>query len=187
MLLAQESVQKELKLTPDQITKVGDAAKKQQEARLALPRDLAPEERRKKSEELNKETEKSVADILKPDQAKRLKQITLQQAGAAAFAREDVAKELNISAEQKQKLNDIQAAARKERQDLFQGGGGLNEESRKKMAEITKNTNEKAMSVLTAEQKTKWNEMTGEPFKGEIRFGPPGGGNRRPGGRPDRN
>jgi len=35
---------------------------------------------------------------------------------------------------------------------------------------------EKTLGLLTADQKTKWKEMTGEPFKGEIRFGPPGGG-----------
>ena len=35
--------------------------------------------------------------------------------------------------------------------------------------------NTKIKALLTDDQKAKWKTMTGEPFKGEIRFGPPGG------------
>jgi hypothetical protein len=47
------------------------------------------------------------------------------------------------------------------------------------MAELRKSTNEKVLAVLTDEQKTKWTELTGAPFTGEIRLG--GEGQRRPG------
>ena len=48
----------------------------------------------------------------------------------------------------------------------------------KKMQELQKDATTKAMKVLSSEQKTKWKEMTGEPFKGQITFGQP----RRRGG-----
>ncbi len=38
------------------------------------------------------------------------------------------------------------------------------EEARKKTEELTKASNEQIMGIITAEQKTKWKEMIGEPF-----------------------
>src|SRR5262249_42296862 len=171
-----KSVQDELKLTEDQTKTVAEASRKQMTARQSL-RDLEGAEREKKTQELNKEAEKVVADTLKPEQAKRLKQISLQQQGAQAFNNPEIAKELNITDEQKQKIKTIQEDAMKEMRTLFQPGGDRTE-AMKKIQELNKATNDKVMGVLTADQKTKWKEMTGEPFKGEIRFGGrPGGGN----------
>jgi hypothetical protein len=137
---------------------------------------LSQEERRAKMQEMAKENDKAVASILQPDQAKRLHQIYLQQLGARAVANPEVAKALNITDDQKKQIQTIEQDAAAKRRELFQGGAGA--DARAKMAELTKETNEKVMGLLTADQKTKWKEMTGEPFKGEIRFGAPGG--RRP-------
>ncbi len=178
MLLGQESVQKELKLTPDQIEKTKAALDKQREAFQGLG-NLQGEERAKKFEEMRKEADKTIAEILKPDQAKRLKQITLQQQGVrGAVANPEIAKELGITEDQKGKIQEIQEETGKQMQELAQGG--FSEENRKKMQEISKAANDKVMGLLTDDQKSKWKEITGEPFKGEIRFGPPGGGPRRP-------
>jgi Spy/CpxP family protein refolding chaperone len=177
-LLSQKSVQDELKLTEDQIKQVTDASKKQTEARQGL-RDLDQDARQKKMQELNQDSEKAIATILKPDQAKRLNQISLQQQGYRALATPKVAKELGLTDDQLQKLRDISADVRTQMRDLFQGGGGGNrEEAQKKIADLNKATTEKAMGVLTADQKTKWKEMTGEPFKGEIRPAGPARGRR---------
>jgi Spy/CpxP family protein refolding chaperone len=173
MLLGQKSVQEELKLTPDQIQKVEAAAEKQRESFQGF-RDLSEEERTKKFQEMTKENEKFVAENLKPEQAKRLNQISLQRQGAGALADEKVAKELNLTDEQKVKVMDLLDDSRKKIQEVFQGG--FNEEARAKSQEIQNAATIKALDLLTADQKTKWRDMTGEPFKGEIRFGPPGGG-----------
>jgi Spy/CpxP family protein refolding chaperone len=178
MLLFQKSVQEDLKMTDDQVKKVTDLSTKQREAFTGL-RDLSQEERGKKLQELTAQNEKAVGEILKPEQAKRLKEISLQTQGARALANDAaVAKSLALTGEQQEKIKAIEAESRSEAQKLFQGGIGNFEEAQKKRAELTKATNEKAMAVLTPEQKTKWKEMTGEPFKGEIRFG--FGGARRP-------
>jgi Spy/CpxP family protein refolding chaperone len=173
MLLGQKSVQDELKLTDDQVAKIKAAGEKQREA---LGGGLSREEAQQKRQELAKENEKLVADLLKPDQAKRLKQISLQVQGARALANPDIAKQLNITEDQKRQIQEIQQEAGQQLQGLFQGGD--REAAQKKMAEVRKSTNEKVMKLMTADQQAKWKEMTGEPFKGEISLFPAGG--RRP-------
>jgi Spy/CpxP family protein refolding chaperone len=176
-LLSQESVQKELQLSDDQVAKVKDLEQKQREAFRGL-RDLSREERQKKTEEQAKATRKAVSDVLKAEQQKRLEQISLQLAGARALSRSEVADTLKLTSEQKDKIKTIQEEARKERAGLR---GNNNEDARKKSAEIRKSSDEKVMNVLTTEQKSKLKELSGEPFKGEIRTPQRRGGERRGG------
>jgi Spy/CpxP family protein refolding chaperone len=175
-LLDQKSVQEELKLADEQIKTVGDMIQKQRLERQSLQQ-MDQEEREKKQAEMRLESEKAIAKLLKPEQAKRLNQIHLQQDGAQAFEKPDVVKELKINDEQKAKIKQMQDAAQRE---MRAGGqqGGDRQEARRKMQELNKTTGDKIVStVLTDEQKTKWKEMIGAPFKGEIRIqsGRPGG------------
>jgi Spy/CpxP family protein refolding chaperone len=165
-LLNQKSVQDELKLSDEQVKKAKELSDKQRESFGGL-RDLGQEERRTKMQEQAKATEKTVGEILKPEQLKRVKQISLQQQGARALSIPEVATALNLTDEQKDKLKSIQEEARTGRGQRGQRGQRT-EEERKKLEEARKATNEKLMNVLTAEQKTKLKELTGEPFKGEI-------------------
>ena len=50
-------------------------------------------------------------------------------------------------------------------------------------AEFWKGVDARLLGVLTEEQKAKWGEMTGEPFRGEIHFGFPPPGDQRPDGK----
>lgn len=164
-LLSQKSVQDELKLSEDQVKKVKELTEKQRESFRGL-RDLSREERQTKMQERAKANEKAVAEILKADQLKRAKQISLQLRGPRAFSDPAVADALKLTDEQKEKVKTIQQEARPARGD--RQGAGNREEARKKAEAARKNANEKLMNVLTTEQKTKWKELTGEPFKGEI-------------------
>ena len=76
-LLDQKSVQDELKLSEDQVKQATSAIEKQRESMRGL-RELGEDERRAKFEELAKVNEATLSGILKDDQAKRLKQISLQ-------------------------------------------------------------------------------------------------------------
>jgi Spy/CpxP family protein refolding chaperone len=174
MLLGQESVRKELKLTDEQIKKVEELSEKMRE-KFQEAFGLEGEERTKKVQELMKENEKAVAEILKPEQGKRLKQISYQQQGAGAFANADVAKELALTDDQKQEVQKINEETGAQIREIFQGGQ-VDEEGRKKIQELRKAATEKAVKVLNDEQKTKWKDLQGEPFKGEIvPFRRPGG------------
>jgi Spy/CpxP family protein refolding chaperone len=187
-LLGQQSVQQELKLSADQIKQVDELLAAQRESFSGL-RDLSREDRQAKMAEADRAAQAKLASILKEDQLKRFKQISLQQRGAQAFTDPEVATALALSDEQKSKIADIQSAAREEMRGLFQGAaGGDREELRKKFEEARTATNEKLMGVLSPEQQAKWKELTGEPFKGEIRRGfrrAGGDGNRAGRNRPD--
>ena len=177
MLIQNEGVQKELKLSSDQVEKATAAVQKVREKHqdeLAGLRDLQGDERREKMVSLNKtissEQEKSLAGILTPDQIKRLKQIEIQAQGAQAFTDPEVEKQLNLTGDQKEKIKTIAADAQAEMRELFQGGGGGGDraEMQKKRAALSKATMERISAVLTSAQKDTWKEMTGAPV--EIQF-----------------
>jgi Spy/CpxP family protein refolding chaperone len=172
-LLTQKSVQEELKLTEDQITKVTDLQKSQRGSfNFKDLKDLSKEDRAKKAEERTKATDTALSSILNPPQLKRVKQISLQQRGMSALSDEAVATALSLTADQKEKVKALQEEMRTATSDLFKGGkGGFNEEARKKVEEARKSNNEKGEAILTADQKAKWKELAGEPFKGEITRG----------------
>jgi Spy/CpxP family protein refolding chaperone len=199
-LVQNQSVQKELKLSEDQIQKVKEAVdgirSKHQEERTAL-RSLQGDERQEKSQELNKrvaeETKQALAGILSAEQSKRLKEITLQQEGARAFNGEEVQKALKLTDDQKDKIKTINEDAAKDMRELFpqggrRGGGGggappdpaVMKERMTKVAALRKENLEKVTSVLTDDQKKAWKDMTGAPF--EVKFEAPQGGRRGGGG-----
>jgi hypothetical protein len=173
-LLTQKSVQDELKMSEEQIKKASEQVEKQRESFAGL-RDLSREERQAKMQESAKANQALLAEILKEDQLKRFKQISLQQRGGQALADPEVAQALGLSTEQKDRIQAIQEASQGEMRELFQAGGDR-QETQKKAEALRASVNEKATAVLTAEQQTKWKEMTGAPFKGEIRRQGRGGG-----------
>ena len=183
MLAENESVQKELNIDKDQADKVKEAVDKVRDSHkddFAKLQDLGQDERRAKSQELNRtvseETLKALADVLKPEQLNRLKQIELQQAGDRAFTRPDVQKALNLTDDQKEQIKTITEDAAKQRRELVQGGNAQG--SRDKLTSLRKETLEKVQAVLTDDQKKTWKDLTGEPF--QLTRGP----RRRPAANP---
>jgi hypothetical protein len=87
---------------------------------------------------------------------KRLKQIQVQEQGAAALTNADVAAELSLTDDQKKKLADVQADYTSKQRELFGrgGGGGDIQERIAKGRELTSARDKQALEVLTAEQKT---------------------------------
>lgn len=187
-LLLSEDVQKELGLTDDQVKKVKEAVQKVRDKHQEEFSSLQgmDEETRTKRMELartaNKEIMESLGDVLKPEQAKRLKQIMLQarlqMPGGMVFNDPEVQSELKLTDDQKEKIKTISEDAQKEMREAFTGGG--RDEMRKKMASLRKETMDKIKAVLTDDQKKTWEEMTGKPF--EFRLGGPGRGRRGNGG-----
>src|SRR5262249_13881603 len=124
-------------------------------------------------QEIREENEKEIAKILKAEQLKRLKQISYQQQGASAFTDASVAKELQLTDSQKKEIQKINEETFAKIREVLQPGSPPDDETRKKMTELRMAAADKIVKLLTNEQKTKWKELQGEPFKGEIRFGPP--------------
>jgi len=178
LLLNQPSVQKDLKMTEEQVAKVKKVVKSRQAIRAEL-KDLDPDARMKRLDEIKKENDTLAAKILNADQTKRLRQIYLQQQGVNAFTKPEVARELNLNDDQKKKLEELGKKGMAQIQALRQPGAG--EEAMKKIGELTKGLNEEAQKLLTDGQKAKWKQLTGEPFKGGLPLAMPGD---RPGRRP---
>ena len=216
MLLMSKQVQKELEIVDEQkekLQKLADEAMQEMREgmreRFAGLRDLPDEERRAKFDEIRKEMEgraekmmKKVEEVLLPHQIDRLKQIQLQMQGGSVTSNPKVAEELKLTEEQKEKLRKI----RDELQEKMRGFGekfrGLRDlegeareakikELREEITKLRKEGEEKALAVLTGEQRAKLEKMIGKKFefdwsqmrRGRGRGGRPGGeGGGRPGG-----
>jgi hypothetical protein len=146
-LLIRPDVQKELNVTDEQLKKVPDAVLK------------------------------GLAEVLNADQAKRLKQIYLQQRGAQALTDASVQSALKMTDDQKDNVKTIVADSEKEIREVLkelQGGGGNFQGIGEKLTTLRKEAQDKTMGVLNADQKAAWKEMLGEEFKMQQGFG--GGG-----------
>lgn len=174
-LVTNEGVQKELKLADDQAGKakeIADKLREKHKGEFAAAFKLDGEERRTKMQEIlktfNEETAKELGTVLKPEQIKRLKQIELQQRGSRAFEDQEVVAGLKISDDQKAKLKALGEESGKQMREIFQGAQGHREEAAKKFQALRKETMDKALAVLSDDQKKAWKELTGEPF--EVKF-----------------
>jgi len=129
-----------------------------------------------------------LAEILLPHQMQRLTEIYIQQAGVSALQDEDIAKELGITDAQKGAMASARQANAEARRELFTpGAGGDREALMAKGEELRKAGEAKIISLLSAEQKAKFEEMKGKPFELppealRAAFGGGGPGGRGPGG-----
>jgi Spy/CpxP family protein refolding chaperone len=178
-LIGNEGVQKELKLDDTQVTKAKEFAEKAREKQAEIRSKLegleGDELRTKRQElmkELNDEALKAFGDFLKPEQVKRLKQISYHQRGAGAFADPEIAKKLNLTDTQKSDIQAINQESMSQMREIFQSAGDDREAAQKKIAELRKETLEKAAAKLNDEQQKTWKELVGAPF--EVRFQPRG-------------
>ncbi len=119
----------------------------------------AREEFRVLSRDTAKKGEAEVQKVLDPTQFKRLKELGLRSSGTRAIVDEDQATALNLSQEQKDKINAIM-------QESSGGGRGFRM-SREEREKLQAETDTKILAVLSDDQKNKWNEMLGPPPGGQ--------------------
>jgi Spy/CpxP family protein refolding chaperone len=177
-LLRSPQVQQELKLTDQQRQRLEQLGEQWREKMRGL-RDLPPEERRQKVQGMRAEVEKQLSQILNEQQMKRLKQIALQVEGYAALERPEIAEQVGLTKEQRQKIRDILRQAGEKRREAFQQGQGDRQAAFQRMREIRQWVDGEIEKLLTAEQKKKWQELVGAPFKFEGGFGGFGGARQR--------
>jgi Spy/CpxP family protein refolding chaperone len=172
-LIASEPVQKELELTDDQKTKVQDLQQKLRDEGMDFFQSLqglSQDEIQKKMQDRAKENRKKVADILVAPQMERLDEISIQLAGAGALTRPEVAEKLGLTEDQKKKLSDVAEKIQAKRMDLFQSFGGPpaddqeRQDRQKKTQALTDEQNEQSLTVLTADQKDKFEKLKGKKF-----------------------
>ncbi len=208
MLLRNDKVQEELKLTDDQkagIKKATDtvsAKYKDDMDKARADRDFPKMGELRKS--MSADLEKALADVLKPEQTKRVKQIQVQNAGLAAFSMDDVQTALKLTDKQKDDVKQEGKDLQDDIRDLMQGAQGDREkmaDAMKKVQALRTDTLSKIVDGLSDDQKKTWKDLTGDKFAvalgGPGGFGPggfgggfgpggPGGGAFGPGGGPGR-
>lgn len=166
---------------------------------------LSPEERQQRFAQMQsrlQETNRKInekflpmlSEILTEQQEQRLQQIAWQVAGTQALLDPEVQRELKLSQEQIDKLNKINKETEDKLAEMrpqFGRGPGRGEntggppnfqETFARIREITENRDKSFQEVLTAEQKSRWEQMRGKEFDvAQLRpqfgrgFGGPGG------------
>jgi hypothetical protein len=166
-------VQKELKLSEEQISKLKDALNKFQEKHrddFAKLQKMSPEEQQKKIMAINEDHTKVITSVLDAKQWKRFKQIQWQSDPIGSLQDPDLQKELKLSDDQKKKIDSVLNDANKKMQEMMRSG----ERSPEKYQAFYKDIEKKANDVLTEEQQKNLKELKGPPFQPSGRApGPP--------------
>ena len=206
LLLGSPAVQEEIKLTEDQKTKLEDLRSefRPQRGQGGGQRGAQGGQRGNRGArgaefaKRREEMEKKVKGILNEEQVTRVQQIARQLAGPAAIMQDKkLAKELDVTEDQKAAMRKVMEGQREAMRDLFaavQDGAVSRQEMRGKFEELRKETEKKALGVLSSEQKEKYTALLGKPFdRSQLGFGgrgrggpggqgPRGRGRRGPGG-----
>jgi Spy/CpxP family protein refolding chaperone len=180
-LLRLEQVQKEMNLNEEQTAKVQQLVEKlgaeMREQFTALREIEDRDQRRAKMTELGDQFDDKVReqlrDVVEREQMTRLYQIRMQVRPVVdSLANRYVARRLELTDEQKKKLAEINEESQAKRSELFAGMREASDEQRseafQKMRKIRAEADEKALAVLTAEQKQAFEEMKGKKIELEM-------------------
>jgi hypothetical protein len=110
---------------------------------------------------------KALAEIMKPGQFNRYRELSLQHAGIMAIAagmNAELQKDLNITEAQKEKISGIEKDLQAQMREARQSAAGDFAAMREKMQPIRKEAEEKVTKVLTDDQNKTWKDMIGAPF-----------------------
>jgi len=178
-LMRAKEVQEALKLTDEQKGKVEKINDENRDEMRKLFQDGGGD--RDKMVEIAKKTSEQISEVLDEGQQKRLMGILIQVSGAAAVADPAIAKELNITEDQKKKLEEVRTSAREQLQGLRDLSG---EERGKKAAEVQADIDKKILAELTADQQKQLDDLKGE--KVDVDMSQLRGGSGRRGERGER-
>ena len=200
MVGTSEELQKELKISDEQKTKLKEAMEPINKKRMEMftrgqggqqQTDEQRKERAEKMAKLTEETKAAVGTVLNAEQGKRLGQIDYQMMGMAAYSNAEVQKKMSFTDAQKETVKATVEAYEKDRTELSKDmprrtpGAQPSDEDQKKRADVTKKiaalskeADEKIVESLTADQKKTWTDMIGE--KVDVSKFMQFGGPRRP-------
>jgi Spy/CpxP family protein refolding chaperone len=174
-LLMMPEVQRELRLDSEQLDRLenlhrdmGTRAKETFSGIQNLPR----EEREKRFFAFGAEYNRRIAIILDDRQEERLKQLDYQRGGVRSLGRPDVAAELKLSSDQRDRIKSIFEAehgAMKAAVESIRSGTVMTppqrEEIGRKFREVRQQTDARLLQVLTERQERQWQSLQGPPFK----------------------
>jgi eukaryotic-like serine/threonine-protein kinase len=174
-LLGQISVREHLEITPGQIESIDTFAERRRGAfrDFRSYRNKSREEMRTMFEQRVRETQQELSKLLEPEQLRRLNQISLQLRGTLAFSSPDVAAKIGLTDSQIAAIKKIHKDAYHALKNRYRGPNQdrqSREQSREFFKQSLRSTNDKLLSILSADQMVAWRNLAGEPFNGELRF-----------------
>jgi Spy/CpxP family protein refolding chaperone len=183
LVATQDSVQKALKVTDEQKEKIG---KINDQVREDMRKAFEEGNAREKFQEINASASSKLNEVLDEGQQKRLMGILIQVVEANAVFEPAVGKELNITDDQKKKLDEVRQSNMDAMREVFAGSRdqqGSREEMRAKMDKVREEGNKKLMAELTTDQQKQLESLKGEKVEidmAQLR-GPGGPGGQRGG------
>jgi len=164
ILLQRPDVQRELNLTEQQKTQIRQMQEAMRTAWQEM-RNLPPQERRQKMEELRQKNDPT--KVLNETQKKRLRELELQAMGPMAFLQTEVADALNLTQEQRSRLQGIVMQQMQQLREQFQSGGFGQGQGAQNFQQIREQMEKQMLEVLTPAQRQQWQQMQGKPFQFE--------------------
>ena len=181
-LLRLEQVQKEMKLSEEQTAKVKEIVEKlgteMREQYTALREIEDRQQRMEKttalSDEFDGKVREQLRDVVPREQMMRLYQIRLQVRPVVdSLANRYVVGRLELTDQQKEKVAEIAKDSQAKQSELYATMRDATDEQRsevfQKLRQVRSDADEKALGVLTAEQKAAFEEMKGEKIELEMR------------------
>jgi hypothetical protein len=175
MLMSSEPVQKEIGLSADQSKAINTIATQMRTDAMEIMsglQDLTPEEREEELPNVMKmvtekavDLQKKVDEILDDKQTTRMGELSLQRRGVEALGDEKVIGALKLTDDQKKQLATVQDEAGAKQEEIIKNGlGGDRDAMREKIQALQKETGDKALAVLTTEQRDSFEKMKGAKF-----------------------
>ncbi len=177
-LLGIEQVQKELKLNDEAVASVEKLSEKirgEMTEQYSAAREIEDREKRSAKyaelrDQYDRKAREGISDVLAREQMMRLYQIRMQvRAVVDSLESRYVARRLELTDEQKEKLAKINKDAQAKRSELFGSMRDASDEQRReafaKYRKLSTEANEQALGLLTAEQKKAFEDMKGEKIE----------------------
>ncbi len=174
-LLNREQVQAEMKLTDEQKTQVKAITEKlmgEMREQFSALRDIEDRAKRAEkmselSDQLDGKLREEMRGLLEREQMMRLFQIRLQvNAASDSLTNERLARRLEISDQQKQKLAEVKTELQAKQAELYGKMSDASQNQRsslnQELRQLRADADQKALDALTAEQKKSFEEMKGK-------------------------
>lgn len=103
----------------------------------------------------------SLGELLSQHERDRLRRVELRHEGLFALANPMVARELQVTDEQRQRIADLVRQTQQQAQELQQQNGGDPQRLQRDMSALRRRQEEAISEVLTESQRTAWSALTG--------------------------
>ncbi|MCB0826371.1 MAG: hypothetical protein KDC26_09295 [Armatimonadetes bacterium] len=185
-LVGRADVQKDIKLTDEQKTKIEKINADAQAQRQAMFEEMRNgggggdrQAMMSQFQKMQEDIDKKVEAVLTAEQKTRITQIKVQLQGARALMDNKIQNELKLSVDQKKKIEDLRAKQQQAMQEVMrrvQDQEIQREDVGPLMEKNNKIMDEELMKVLNDDQKKVFADMKGPEFKADPNQGRRGGG-----------